>query len=100
MSDALLPTQDGGNSGELKVDTLSMRRVRFLKFKTKTLTLMLKIEISKLPTEEMILDNNGRSSMLMNTLSQRRVNSMSNSAYLLKEISMLYQHYQVVDTLT
>jgi hypothetical protein len=29
-------TQDGGRSSKLKVDTLSMRRARFLKFKTKT----------------------------------------------------------------
>jgi hypothetical protein len=36
MSDALLLTQDGGKSGELKVDSLSMIRVRYLRFKTKT----------------------------------------------------------------
>jgi hypothetical protein len=99
MSDAPLLTQDGGNSGELKVDTLSTIRVKFLKFKTKTLTLMLKTEMFKLPTEErMNSDNNGRSSMLMNTLSQRRESSTNNSVSSLREISMLSQLYQVVDT--
>ena len=44
-SDVLLPTLDGGNSSDLKEDTLSMRKERFLKFKIKTRTLMLKIEI-------------------------------------------------------
>jgi len=41
-SDALPQTQDGGNSGEPKVDTLSTKRARSLKFKTKISTLMLK----------------------------------------------------------
>jgi hypothetical protein len=35
MSDAPLPTQDGGRSGELKEDISSMIKERFLKFKTK-----------------------------------------------------------------
>jgi hypothetical protein len=101
MSDAPLLTQDGGKSGELKVDTLSTIRVKFLKFKTKTLILMLKTEMFKLLTEErMNSDNNGRSSMLMNTLSQRRESSTNNSVSSLREISMLSQHYQVVDTST
>jgi hypothetical protein len=47
MSDVPLPTQDGGKSGKLKVVSLSTRRVRYLRFKTKTLTLMLKTETSK-----------------------------------------------------
>jgi len=83
MLDALLLTQDGGKSGELKVDTLSTIRVKFLKFKTKTLTLMPKTEMFKLQTEEemMFSDNNGRSSMLMNTLNQRRENLTSNSDF-------------------
>jgi hypothetical protein len=41
-SDVPLPTQDGGNSLDMKVDSLSMRKERFLKFKTKNLNLMLK----------------------------------------------------------
>jgi polysaccharide pyruvyl transferase WcaK-like protein len=98
MSDALPPTQDGGNSGKLRVDSLSMRKERYLKFKTKTLTLMLRIEISKLATKEMISDNNGRSSMLMNTLSQRKESLTRTSDSTSKEISTLFQHYQVVDT--
>jgi hypothetical protein len=47
MSDALLPTQDGGKSGDLKVVSLSTRKVRFLKFKTKTLTLTPRTETSR-----------------------------------------------------
>jgi hypothetical protein len=97
MSDALPLTQDGGNSGELREDTSSTRKERFLLFKTKTLTLMPRIETSKLRTEEMILDNNGRSSMSMNTLSQRKVSLMSNSASTLREISTLSLLYQVED---
>jgi hypothetical protein len=34
--DAPLPTQDGGNSGEPRVVTSSMRKERYSKFKTKT----------------------------------------------------------------
>jgi hypothetical protein len=74
ISDAPPPTQDGGNSSDMRVDTLSTKKERLLKFKTKTLTLMLKTETSKLPTEELTLDNNLRLFTLMNTLSQRRVN--------------------------
>jgi len=33
MSDVLLPTPDGGNSGELREDSLEMIKERFLKFK-------------------------------------------------------------------
>jgi len=60
MSDALLPTQDGGNSGKLREDSLSMRKARSLRFKTKTLRLMLNRETFKLQIEEKTLDNNGR----------------------------------------
>ena len=45
-SDAQPQTQDGGNSGEPKEDTLSMREERSLKSKTKTKTLMLNKETS------------------------------------------------------
>jgi hypothetical protein len=45
-------------------------------------------------------DNNGKSSMLTNTLSQRRVNLTSNSDSMSKEISTLYQQCQVEDTST
>jgi hypothetical protein len=100
MSDVLLPIQDGGNSGKLRVDSLSMRKERYLKFKTKTLIPMLRIETSKLATKEMISDNNGRSSMLMNTLSQRKESLTSNSVSTSKEISTLSQPYQVEDILT
>jgi hypothetical protein len=71
-----------------------------LKFKTKTLILMLRIETSKLATKEMISDNNGRSSMLMNTLSQRKESLTSNLVSTSKEISTLSQPYQVEDILT
>jgi hypothetical protein len=47
ISDVLLLTQDGGNSSKLKVDSLWTKKERYLKFKTKTWTLMLKTEISK-----------------------------------------------------
>jgi len=72
ISDAQLPTQDGGNSSDMKVDSLSMRKERLWKFKTKELIQMLKTETSWSTTEAMILDNNGKSSMLTSTLSQRK----------------------------
>jgi hypothetical protein len=71
-SDALLPTQDGGNCSDLKADLSSTRKERSLKFKTKDSILIPRTETSKLLTEEMISDNNGTSSMLMNTKNQRR----------------------------
>ena len=73
-SDAQPQTQDGGNFSELTVDILSMRKERLLKLKTRTTLLIEKTTTSKLETREVILDNNGTSSMLMNTLSQRKVN--------------------------
>jgi len=54
MSDALPLTQDGGKSGELKEDSSSMRKARSLRFKTKTLRLMLNRETFKLQIEEKI----------------------------------------------
>jgi hypothetical protein len=74
ISDALLLTQDGGKSSDMKLDTLSTRNQRLLKFKTRKRTLMLRTETSKLPTEELTSDNNGRSFMLTSTLSQRKEN--------------------------
>jgi hypothetical protein len=44
ISDVLLPTQDGGRSSELRKDSLSMIKERFLRFKTKKRPLMLKTE--------------------------------------------------------
>jgi hypothetical protein len=72
-SDVPLPTQDGGKSGETKVVSLSMRKERYLRFKTKKTTLIWNQETFKLETEEKTSDNNGKSYMSMNTLSQRRV---------------------------
>jgi hypothetical protein len=74
MSDALLPTQDGGKSSDIKEDTLSTKKERLSKYKIRILILMLSKETSKLPIEETILDNNGRSFMLTSTLSQRKEN--------------------------
>jgi hypothetical protein len=74
MLDALLLTQDGGNFGDMKVDSLSTKKERYWKFKTKTLTLMLNKETSWSTIEEVTSDNNGRLSMLMSIPSQRKVN--------------------------
>jgi hypothetical protein len=100
ISDAPLPTQDGGNSSDMRVASLSMRKERLWKFKTKTLKLMLKTETSWSTTEAVISDNNGKSSMLTNTQSQRRESSMNNSVFTSKETSTLSQLYQVEDILT
>jgi hypothetical protein len=77
-----------------------MRKERLLKFKIKDLILMQKQETSKLPTKDLTLDNNGTSFLLTNTLSQRRVNSTKTSDFTSKEISTLFQHSQVENTLT
>jgi hypothetical protein len=74
MLDAPLPTQDGGKSSDMRVATLSTINQRSLKFRTKTWRLMLKQETSWLATEEVTSDNNGKSSMSMNTRNQERVN--------------------------
>jgi hypothetical protein len=74
MSDVPLPTQDGGRSSDMKVDISSMIKEKLLKFKTKALHLIKKTETLWLATEEVISDNNGRSSMSMNTRNQERVN--------------------------
>jgi hypothetical protein len=99
MSDALLPTQDGGNFSDLMEDMLSTKEERYLRSKTKTLTLMLRTEISKLVTEEKMLDSNGLSSMLMNTKSQRRVNLTKTSDFTSKETSTLYHKWDHTDIL-
>jgi hypothetical protein len=95
-SDVLLPTQDGGNSSDIKVLKLSTRKVRLLKFKvnliTKTETLLLEIEITK-------STNNGILSMLMNGReNQPKVNSTRDSGFMLKEISTLSQLLKIKDT--
>jgi hypothetical protein len=73
ISDAQLPTQDGGKSSDMKVDTLLTKKERSLKFKTRTSIPMLKTETSRLPTKELISDNSLRLFMLMNIKSQRKV---------------------------
>ena len=73
-SDVPLPTQDGGKCSDMRVDSLSTRKERLSRFKTKASTLIWKTETSKLLTEEVTSDNNGKSSTLTNTESQRRVN--------------------------
>jgi hypothetical protein len=70
-----------------------------LRFKTKVSILIWRIETSKLLTEEKTLDNNSRSSMLMNTKSQRRVNLTKTSDFTSKETSMLYHKWDHTDIL-
>jgi hypothetical protein len=97
ISDALLPTQDGGKSSDIKEDTLLTKNLRSLKSKIRMRILMLRTETSKLPTEETILDNNGRSFMLTSTLNQRKESSTSTSDFSLKETSILPQQWEVED---
>ena len=96
--DAQPPTQDGGNSSELREDSSWTRKERSLRFRTRILTLTLKTETSKLQIEVTTLDNNGRSCTLTSTLSQRRESLTSNSDCLLREISTSSQLCQVEDT--
>ena len=49
-SDVPLQIQDGGNNSNSKLDTLSTRKVRLLRSKTKTSTLMPKTETFKSTT--------------------------------------------------
>jgi len=71
-----------------------------LKFKTRTSTPMPKTETSRSAIEAMTSDNNGRLFTLTSILSQRKVNSIHNLDCTLKEISILFHHFQATDILT
>jgi len=92
-------TQDGGNFLDLMGYTSSMRKERFLKFKTRILTQMLKTEIYKLVIEETMSDNNGALFTLMNSQSQRRVNLMKILVSMSKETSTLFHKWDLTDIL-
>jgi hypothetical protein len=86
-SDALLPTQDGGNYSDTKVLSLSMRKERFL---MSAVMLIKKTETLKFTTRTVELTNNGILCTLMNgRVSQRKENSMKISDFTSKEISSL-----------
>jgi hypothetical protein len=90
--------QDGGNCSRKTVSSLSMRKERCYMFQEE---LMLKTEILRFKPETDRYIKDSRSSMLTSTLkSQLRVNSMRNSAFMSKEISMLYHHSTVTDIST
>jgi predicted subunit of tRNA(5-methylaminomethyl-2-thiouridylate) methyltransferase len=96
ISDAQLPTLDGGNSSDTKVPQLSTRKERSLKFKEE---LIKKIEtlVSILKRTPSI--NNSTLSMLMNgRVNQPRENSMIDLDSMLREISTSSQHFQIRDT--
>jgi hypothetical protein len=98
ISDAQLPTQDGGKSSEDKELIWLMTKERLSKFKVeltlKTETLLQVIETTMLST------NNGISSTLINGReNQLRVNSIRDSVSMLKETSTLSHNFQTIDTL-
>jgi hypothetical protein len=98
ISDAQLPTQDGGNSSDTKVPQLSTRKERSLKFKEE---LIKKIEILVSTLKRTPSINNSTLSMLMNgRVNQPRENSMIDLDSMLREISTSSQHSQKEDTST
>jgi hypothetical protein len=99
ISDALLPTQDGGNYSKQTGHSLqTLRTTRLLQFQV---DLTMKTEISLLKIRMERFTNNGRSSMLTSMKkNQPRDNSIRSSVSMLKETSMLSLHYQIADTLT
>jgi hypothetical protein len=98
LEQPLVSTQDGGSYSDSKMDMLPMKEERSLKSKVIS---MLRTETSLLETKTVRLDKDGESSMLMNMRrSQPRVNLTRSSAFTLKEISILFHHYQTKDTLT
>jgi uncharacterized protein YjcR len=97
ISDAQLPTQDGGKSSEDKEHLWLMREERLLKFKVE---LMLKTETLLSETKTTKSTNNGMSSMLINGReNQLRDNSIRDSDSMLREISTLSQNFQRTDIL-
>jgi len=97
ISDVQLPTQDGGNFSDTKEPQLSMRKERSLKSKVELTT---KTEILESTLKRMPFTNNGISSILMNgKVSQRKENLTKDSECMLKETSILFQLYQIIDTL-
>jgi len=77
ISDALLPTQDGGRCSDTKVPQLSTRKERSWKSKA---MLILKTETLVSIDNKMVSGNNGTLSTLMNGReNQERENSMRNS---------------------
>jgi hypothetical protein len=90
-------TLDGGNSSDLMVLTLSMRKARYSMFMVDK---MLKTETSSFGTDIRVLTNNGTSSMLMNTqMSQRKENSTKDLDSMLKDHSTLSLLWHHTDTL-
>jgi len=97
MSDAQLPTQDGGNSSSTKVLQLSMREERSLRFKAMSIK---RTETLESTLKRMESTSNGTSCTLTNgRVNLKRVSSMRNSVFMLKEISMLFLNCQITDIL-
>jgi hypothetical protein len=95
----LKPTahQDGGNSGDTKVLTLSMKEERSL---TSLDPKMRRTEISSPGTNILDLTNNGTSFMLMNIQkSQRRENSIKTLVSMLRDHSTLSHNFLQTDIL-
>jgi hypothetical protein len=89
MSDAPLPTQDGGRCSDTKVPQLSTRKERSWKSKV---MLILKTETLASINNKTVSGNNGTLSTLMNGReNQEKESSMKTSDSMLKETSMLFQ---------
>jgi len=81
------PTQDGGNSSDTRMPTLSTKKERLWMSKA---TMTVRTEMSSCGTDITVSTNNGISYILMLCqLSQRRVNSIKTSVCMLRDHSML-----------
>jgi len=75
-----------------------MKKGRFWKFQE---DLTQRIETLKSKTEAIKFNKDSRLFMLMNTwMNLRKANSMKDLGFMLKEISMLFQSFHLIDTLT
>jgi len=98
ISDVLLLTQDGGNYSDTKELLLSTREERYSKSKVASIQRTETLESINRTIRSI---NNGILFTLMNGKeSQPRDNSIKDSVFMLKEISMLSPNSQITDTST
>jgi len=98
ISDVLLLTQDGGNYSDTKELLLLTREERYSKYKVASIQRTETLESINRTIRSI---NNGILFTLMNGKeSQPRDNSIKDSVFMLKEISMLSPNSQITDTST
>jgi len=96
--DAQLPTQDGGNYSDTKMQVSSTKKERFLISKDQSMP-KTETSLSMVNTERST--NNGTSFTLMNgKVIQRKENWIKTLVFMLKEISTSFHNWKPIDTWT